>query len=100
MPAISQPNSSGKDCEYTLSKDFLFVDKPAFTGQVEYFLSSNERLIFVSGHNIVFGSKWRRKYIENGNLVKNKDGDGSFLPDLQRRQNDNMAIPEIQYAVL
>lgn len=41
-------------------------------------------------------SKWRRKCIENGNLVKNKDGDSSFLPELQRRQNDNMAIPEIQ----
>lgn len=31
---------------------------------------------------------------------KNKDGDSSFLPELQRRQNDNMAIAEIQYALL
>lgn len=37
---------------------------------------------------------WERKF------SKNKDGDSSFLPELQRRQNDNMAIPEIQYAVL
>lgn len=37
---------------------------------------------------------WERKF------SKNKDGDSSFLPELQRRQNDNMAIPKIQYAVL
>lgn len=37
---------------------------------------------------------WERKF------SKNKDGDSSFLPELQRRQNDNMAIPEIQYALL
>lgn len=55
---------------------------------------------FVRGYSIAFRSKWRRKYIENGNLVKNKDGDSSFLPELQRLQNDNMAIPELQYAVL
>lgn len=40
------------------------------------------------------GICWERKF------SKNKDGDSSFLPELQRRQNDNMAIPEIQYAVL
>lgn len=31
---------------------------------------------------------------------KNKDGDSSSLPELQRRQSDNMAIPETQYAAL
>lgn len=31
---------------------------------------------------------------------KNKDGDGSFLPGLQRRQNDNMATPETRHTAL
>lgn len=42
---------------------------------MEYSLSSSERPILpvcYRGYCIVFRSKWRRKYIENGNLVKTK----------------------------
>lgn len=103
LPAISKPNSNGKDCEYTPRKDVTFFPNASFQFGKRNILCrrANDRYRqFIAGRCIVFRAKWRREYIENGNLVKNKDGDSSFLPELQRRQNDNMAIPEKQYAVL
>lgn len=71
-------------------------------GEEEYSLSSSERPLLPVCYRatrrfqveVAKEIYWERKF------SKNKDGDSSFLPELQRRQNDNMAIPEIQYAVL
>lgn len=77
LPAISEPNSSGKDCEYTPRKDVTFFSPltPAFSlGKWNILCRrANDRYRpFVAGLGIVFRAKWRREYIENGNLVKTK----------------------------
>lgn len=93
-------NSWGEDCECVFSKDFLFFSLSSVKTSFHCgsgILPSSEMPILPVRRRVVFRAKeicWERKF------SKNKDGDSSFLPGLQRRQNDNMAIPEIQYAVL
>lgn len=76
-------------------KDTLFYFQVEFIGEMDRLVVERTTDLTVCYIRSPFRKQRRRKYSER-KLVKQR---WSLLsPELQRRQNDNMAIPEIQYA--
>lgn len=72
-PPLANPTATERIANTPLVKSFFFFfRKTSFHWGSGIFFVVERTTDIVTGHYIVFRSKWRRKYIENGNLVKTK----------------------------